>query len=62
MTMAQIIAVIAELAKSQGLYGRLLQDMKDMAIYRPDEYALVKADWEARQFKDAVDFILYIEG
>lgn len=47
------------LAKSQGLYGRLLSDQQNMP---QDLYNTVMENLEAQNFKDSVDLVLYIEG
>lgn len=58
MKWEEIIDTIQMLARSQGLYGRLLN-----AIDRLDkeDREKLKAEWEAQNFKDPVDFVLYIE-
>ena len=52
MNKDEIRAAIMMLAKSQGLYGRILE-------------ALTEEDYEhleAQNFKDIVDMVLYFEG
>lgn len=54
-----IMGWIKMLAQSQGAYGRLLADLESLDDERREE---VLAQWEKRNFKDAVDFVMYIEG
>lgn len=61
MTMDEIMDVIKQLAQSQGMYGRLYRDIQEIKEEAPGEYEKLKADWEARNFKTALDFILFIE-
>jgi hypothetical protein len=59
MKIEQIIEVIKDLAKSQGFYGRLLNDIENMS---DGEFAYFKEVLEEQNFKDAVDLIIYLEG
>ena len=59
MTFEQIIGGIEDLARSQGFYGRLLDTI--FSLSTEDREAL-KYEWEAQDFHDMLDFILYIEG
>lgn len=56
-----ILNVFAELAQSQGFYGRLLRDLMEMRDCDPDTYEEVMENLEAQDFHDALDLILYIE-
>ena len=58
MTMDDIMNTIKSLACSQGMYGRLLNAIQNLD---KDDYNRLKEDWESRGFKDAVDFVLFIE-
>ena len=51
MNKDQILKTIKDLAKSQGLYGRILRDMNDEVL----EYL------EEQNFKDPLDLVLFIE-
>ena len=51
MNKDQILKTIKDLAKSQGLYGRILRDMTDEAL----EYL------EEQNFESPVDLVLFIE-
>jgi hypothetical protein len=54
MNKEQILETITMLAKSQGLYGRLLTHINEEPSY---------LDFlEKQNFKDAMDFILYMES
>lgn len=61
MKMNQIMDLITELSYSQGFYGRMKRDILHMKENYPDDYELLVEDWESRNFKDSLDFILYIE-
>ncbi len=61
MKMNQIMDLITELSYSQGFYGRMKRDILYMKENYPDDYELLVEDWESRNFKDSLDFILYIE-
>ena len=56
-----ILNVFAELAQSQGFYGRLLRDLREMEECDPDSYEEVMTQLEEQNFHDALDLILYIE-
>lgn len=51
MNKDQILKTIKDLAKSQGLYGRILYNMTDEVL----EYL------EEQNFKDSLDLVLFIE-
>ena len=56
-----ILGVFADLAQSQGFYGRLLARLEEAKEYDPDAYEAFMGELEAQKFGDAVDLILYIE-
>jgi endogenous inhibitor of DNA gyrase (YacG/DUF329 family) len=58
MTKDQCMQAIQELAKSQGFYQRLLDDLMDDAEHRD----LVLNDLEEQHFKDIVDMVLWLES
>ena len=62
MTMKDIMNVIYELSGSQGFYSRLWERLCAIEQNDPDAYARIKEEWEAHEFTDAVDFILYLES
>ncbi len=55
----KIMELFEKLSKSQGFYGRLLRDLRDL-----DEETLesVWSELEAQGFKDEIDLILYLEA
>ena len=59
MNREQILATFRNLAMSQGFYGRLLNQ-----IYSVDEETreAFLSDLESRNFHDAVDLVMWIEG
>ena len=59
MTFDEIIRGIKDLAHSQGFYGRLLEEIFSLD---PQSFETLKINWEAQDFKDIVDFVMYIEG
>ena len=61
MKMNQIMDLITELSCSQGFYGRLKRDILEMKENFPDQYNMLVENWESQNFKDSLDFILYIE-
>lgn len=61
MKMNQIMDLITELSCSQGFYGRLKRDILEMKENFPDQYDMLVENWESKNFKDSLDFILYIE-
>lgn len=59
MNREQILATFRSLAASQGFYGRLL-DQIDSVDEETREAFL--SDLESRNFRDAVDLVMWIEG
>lgn len=57
-----IINVFQELACSQGFYGRLLRDLRELEGNDPDRFAEVVSHFEAQNFRDAVDVVLFVES
>lgn len=55
----EILEIFRQLARSQGMYGRLLASIEDMP---EDNYRELFDILEAQNFKDPVDLILYVEG
>lgn len=54
----EILNVIKSLARSQGFYGRLLQEINEMDEEQYDEFM---GRLEAQNFSDAVELVIYIE-
>jgi len=61
MKRQQIIDTIKDLAKSQGLYGRILVGMRELEELDPEAYEKNMQFLEEQNFKDAVDLVLYFE-
>lgn len=62
LTFEDIMGLIRKLARSQGLYGRLLNAIEEVKENSPEDYDELVEKWEWMQFKDELDFILYIES
>lgn len=56
LTAQDILTTIEELSQSQGFYQRLLKMLE-----ASDEKEKILAKWAANNFKDKIDFILWIE-
>lgn len=59
MKKQEIIEAITELSQSQGCWGRLLQQIGEMPEKEREEYLQALED---KNFKDALDLILFLEG
>ena len=59
MKRKEILATITSLAGSQGAYGRLLRNIQELS---PEDKESLWEMLEEQNFKDSVDFILYVEG
>jgi len=62
MKIEEIRQAIKQLAQSQGFYGRLDRTLSELQDEDIDRYEQVVAEFEAQNFKDVVDLILYLEG
>ena len=58
MTFEECLDVIKSLSRSQGFYGRLLRDINELDVNSLEE---LRKEWENKQFKSDLDFILYLE-
>lgn len=58
MNREEILNTIRMLAKSQGLYGRLLRDIENAPEDVREEYL---SKLERQNFKEPVDLVLYLE-
>lgn len=54
-----ILSLIKSLSQSQGLYGRLLNNLMELTDSERDD---VLTYWESMNFKDGLDFILFMES
>ena len=62
MKMNEILSVIRSLARSQGLYGRILEAIENLRDYGdPEDYDDLVSALEAQNFTDPVDVVLYFE-
>lgn len=59
MKMEEIMKLIEMLAKSNGFYGRLLNQIAELPEHVYNE---LKKEWEEQNFKDDIEFILWLEG
>lgn len=57
----EVIEVIELLSKSQGFYGRLLEQILYLQEYEPDQFEHFKMVVENQKFKDPVDVVLFFE-
>ena len=56
-----ILNVIAELAYSQGFYGRLLRSIRELEDSDPEAYEEAMCELEAQNFSEPLDVVLYFE-
>jgi len=56
-----IINGIKSLARTQGMYGRLLENLQTLSEKNPEEYNRIMAELEDAKFKDIADFVMYIK-
>ncbi|MDD3225869.1 MAG: hypothetical protein PHX70_14415 [Clostridium sp.] len=61
MKREQILEGIKTLATSQGSYGRMLKILQQLEKEDNDKYEEIMETLEKQNFKDIVEFILYIE-
>lgn len=61
MNMAQILSEIRSLANSQGYYGRLYEQIKDLEASNPEGYEKFSKELEAEGFETTLDIVLYFE-
>lgn len=61
-TMDKVIEVISDLAKSQGFYGRLLENLLEAKEYNSQAYEEIKNVVESAKLKDPVDVVMFFES
>lgn len=61
LTIKQILGVISGLAKSQGSYGRLLDEIRDSKREDPKAYEEWAKGMEAKNFADTLEVVLFFE-
>ena len=62
MNREQIMEAIKQLAHSQGSYGRFYRDLCEMQDNEPDRFDKAMTMLEEKNFKDAVDLVMYLES
>ena len=62
MNAVQVIEVIKDLAKSQGFYSRLYQNIMENIVPYEEEYENFQQFCEQQNFKDVVDLVLFFES
>jgi len=62
MNREQILKTIAGLARSKGFYGRLLISLSNLKSNDPEKYEKAMSELEAKNFKDELELILYLEA
>ena len=62
MNALQVIEVIKDLAKSQGFYSRMYQNIMENIVPYEDKYESFQQFCEQQNFRDAVDLVLYFEA
>jgi len=61
MKMDEILDTIAELAKSQGFYGRLLRDILELKKADKNGYKKLTEELENQNFQTTLDMVLFFE-
>ena len=59
MNREEILDAFRSLARSQGFYGRLLEQIDSVDEETRDAFL---SDLESRNFRDVVDLVMWIEG
>ena len=62
MNREQIMETIRQLARSQGSYGRFYRALCEMREEDPDRFDKAMTMLEEKNFKDAVDLVMYLES
>ena len=62
MNREQIMETIRQLAHSQGSYSRFYRDLCEMRDNEPERFNEAMTMLEEKNFKDAVDLIMYLES
>ena len=61
MKMKDILSTISDLARSQGSYGRLYQELMNLKNSDPEGYKKLSKNWESEGFETTLDLVLYLE-
>lgn len=62
MKREKIMETFRQLAKSQGSYGRLYENLKYLKTESPSDYNKYMEQLEGENFKDAVDLVIWLES
>ena len=62
MNKEQIMEAIRQLAHCQGTYTRFYRDLCEMQEEDPERFDKAMTMLEEKNFKDAVDLVLYLES
>ena len=62
LTAEEVLKLIEDLAKSQGLYCRLLESIREMEEFYPEHFESYKRALETQRFKDPVDVVMFFES
>lgn len=62
MNREQIMEAIRQLAHCQGTYTRFYRDLCEMREEDPERFDKAMTMLEEKNFKDAVDLVLYLES
>lgn len=62
MTRRQILDTIKDLARSQGLYGRIYDAIQSLKEADPEQYDSFMNHLVNQQFSDPVDLVLFFES
>ena len=57
----QVIEVVQMLSRSQGFYGRLLEQILYLKEYEPENFETFKYVIEEQDFNDPLDVVLFFE-
>lgn len=57
-----VIDIIHNLSYSQGFYGRLLRDIRELKEYEPEHFEMFVEEIESQNFRTALDVVMYFEG
>lgn len=61
MTFEKALSIVRELAKSQGFYCRLLQELEWIKANDREQVEQLEQDFELNKVKDNLDLIFYFE-
>ena len=57
----KVIEVVQMLSRSQGFYGRLLEEINYIQEYEPEKFETFKEIIEEQEFTNPVDVVLFFE-